>query len=165
MPFKKGQIAWNKGIKRPVFSKTDDRYKRICEICKSIYFLNPRIGIKWAIKTGRGRFCSDKCNRFHRKGIRVSPETEFIKGMTSWNRGVRGEFNGKTYDGLHDWVERNLGKPNKCEFCRTTKSKVFHWSNKSGKYETKLEDFQRLCAKCHCRYDFEKFGARKEFYI
>lgn len=122
---------------------------------------------------GRKKYCSKKCFYLFRKrpsnlvykivavnrawinkGQRLSPNTEFKKGD--------GEFHGSTYDGLHDWVERVLGKPDKCEFCGGNKH--LEWSNKSGEYKLLKNDWQRLCKKCHCRYDFEKFGARKEFY-
>ena len=82
--------------------------------------------------------------------------------QAGWNKGLRGKFTGKTKDGLHDWVERNLGKPQICEKCDSTKN--IEWSNVSGQYIKNLLDWQRLCKKCHCRYDFEKFGARKVFY-
>ena len=89
-----------------------------------------------------------------KKGQRLSPATEFKKGD--------GEFHGETFDGLHDWVERTLGRPNECEFCGSHKN--LEWSNKSGEYKPIKEDWQRLCKKCHCRYDYVKFGARKGFY-
>jgi hypothetical protein len=38
------------------------------------------------------------------------------------------------------------------------------WANKSGKYLRKQDDWLSLCKKCHCRYDWEKFGNRKVFY-
>ena len=98
------------------------------------------------------------------KGIHLSPNSEFKKGMKSWNFGFRGKFTGKTYDALHDWVERNFGKPNKCDKCKSKEAKYFEWSNISGKYKTIKSDWQRLCKKCHNRYDFENFGARKAFY-
>src|SRR3990167_6016187 len=41
-------------------------------------------------------------------------ETEVI-----WNKGKY--KNGKiSYHTLHKWVQKQLGKPNKCEFCKTT---------------------------------------------
>lgn len=104
------------------------------------------------------------------KGIHLSPESEFKKGQEPWNKGLpehlqntwKGDDVG--YDGLHDWVEKHLGKPKKCEFCGTTESRIFQWSNKSGKYKRELSDWQRLCVKCHVNYDYEQFGARKVFF-
>jgi len=104
------------------------------------------------------------------KGIHLSPKSEFKKGNTPWNKGLRDEqtngWKGSEvgYDGVHDWVERHLGKPKKCAFCGTTKEKVYQWSNKDHKYKRRLSDYQRLCVKCHHRYDYENFGARKAFY-
>lgn len=93
----------------------------------------------------------------------------FKKGSAPFNKGRLGDYlphwkgDNVSKDALHDWIENWKGKPSKCEFCGTTEGK-FQWSNISGEYKRDLNDFQRLCVKCHCKYDFEMFGARKEFY-
>jgi hypothetical protein len=121
-------------------------------------------------KSYKGNYCK-KCGYKHRirpKGLKYKllkhNPTSFVKGAIPWNKGRRSGFRGKTKDGLHDWVERNLGKAKYgvCEKCANTKN--MQWSNKSGRYLKKLTDWQRLCNKCHSRYDFEMFGARKKFY-
>ena len=58
-----------------------------------------------------------------------------------------------SYGSLHDWVKQRLGRPSKCEFCKTTTAKKFEWANKSHKYKRSLEDWIRLCTKCHSNYD------------
>lgn len=73
------------------------------------------------------------------------------------NYGWKGDKVG--YTGLHQWVRRNLGKPLKCEHCGTTEAKKFEWANKSGEYKRTLEDWLRLCTKCHRRYDLDKIYA------
>jgi len=101
--FPKGNIPWNKGIKRP--------YK--------------------------------PC--FLRRGIRVSPATEFkYKNGSGWNVV------------LHNWVKKNLGKPNKCDICGTEENRVYHWSNISGGYKKDLNDWQRCCVPCHKNYDLSR---------
>ena len=126
----------------------------------------------------RKRYCSKQClykYRVRPKGLKYvitkHNPTSFSKGNVPWNKGVilaerasnwKGDDVG--YDGLHDWVEKKLGKPRKCESCDTTEAKVYHWSNKSGKYKRVLDDWQRLCVKCHFYYDLEKFGTRKTFH-
>lgn len=69
-----------------------DKYKRICEYCSKVFYLNPRLGLNWVKKTNGGRFCSHKCYSDNRRGVRISPETEFKKGMNknkspSWKGG------------------------------------------------------------------------------
>jgi hypothetical protein len=81
-----GRTPWNKDKKNPRFSKCDERYKRICELCGEFFFLNQRTGIIWAKKSGRGRFCSDKCSRIYSRGKHRSPNTEFKPGS-------RGNYN------------------------------------------------------------------------
>lgn len=90
----------------------------------------------------------------------------FKKGFKPWHTGkkVPHQSNEKSphwkgnkvkYRGLHNWVERNLGKPDICEDCGRSglKSHFIHWANKSGKYLRKLSDWVRLCALCHKKYD------------
>ena len=58
--------------------------------------------------------------------------------------------------GLHAWLGKHLGQPNYCAYCQTTdikKAKVFQWANISHTYKRDFNDFIRLCAKCHKRYD------------
>ena len=59
------------------------------------------------------------------------------------------------YSGIHQWVERHLGKPIKCEICgkKSTKRGMIQWANKSGEYKRDLSDWMRICAKCHCKID------------
>lgn len=125
----------------------------------------------------RKKYCSKVCHyKYHgrRSGlvykIKVNNPTWFKKDCIPYNKGVAGinlpNWKGDSvgYDALHDWVERWAGKPSKCELCGSTDAKKFHWSNRSGEYKRKLSDWQRLCVKCHNKYDYEKFGARKCFY-
>lgn len=103
------------------------------------------------------------------KGIHLSPSTEFKKGIhysvaTEFKRGHGWKGDRVGYWGIHSWVEKEMGKPRKCDKCKTEKAKKYDWSNKSGKYKRDLSDWQRLCVKCHFHYDREKFGTRKNFH-
>ncbi|MEK6884664.1 MAG: hypothetical protein AABY22_33835, partial [Nanoarchaeota archaeon] len=54
------------------------------------------------------------------------------------------------YVALHSWVRRELGKPNKCDFCgrNDENQNIYEWANKSGNYLRDLNDWIRLCKKC-----------------
>jgi hypothetical protein len=69
------------------------------------------------------------------------------------NPGWKGEK--VSYDGLHRWVQRKLGRPKRCEFCGflSDNPHMFDWANKSHKYKRDLTDWLRLCRKCHNAYD------------
>lgn len=54
-----------------------------------------------------------------------------------------------SYQALHAWVARKLGKPNQCENCNTIESTRFEWANISGEYRRDLDDWVRLCISCH----------------
>lgn len=66
------------------------------------------------------------------------------------------------YRSLHHWVVTNLGQPTKCEHCDKDglTGKQIHWANKDHKYRRVLDDWIRLCPKCHGKYDKEH-GLRK----
>lgn len=61
------------------------------------------------------------------------------------------------YAALHSWIKRRKGKPDTCVKCKTSglKGRQIHWANIDGKYQRNLEDWIRLCALCHRRYDIE----------
>ena len=60
-----------------------------------------------------------------------------------------------SYRANHKWVNINLGKPDTCEHCGSTglKGHSIHWANVDHRYQRNVEDWIRLCAKCHGRYD------------
>lgn len=58
------------------------------------------------------------------------------------------------YWGVHHWIERWKGKPKKCDNCGTEKAKKYEWANVDHKYKRVLEDYIRMCTKCHRKYDY-----------
>lgn len=58
-----------------------------------------------------------------------------------------------TRSGLHAWLRRTFGKPSTCENCGTIEAKRYDWANISGKYLRDINDFKRLCVKCHKKFD------------
>ena len=63
------------------------------------------------------------------------------------------------YVPLHLWVRRHRGNPTKCEHCDRdgVTGRFIHWANKSRLYKRDLDDWIRLCAKCHYKYDRKSF--------
>lgn len=62
---------------------------------------------------------------------------------------------GAGYVALHAWVRVRRGTPTQCEMCPENRNdtKYFDWSNISGEYKRDLSDWQRLCKKCHAKFD------------
>lgn len=98
----------------------------------------------------RIKFCSRKCY------------SETLKGHTPWNKGLKGYLGGEkhykwqekpSYVAVHHWINKKLGKPSACDFCKTTMAPRFEWANVSRKYKREISDWVRLCKKCHNRYD------------
>lgn len=85
------------------------------------------------------------------KGICLNTgRTHFKKGenlgQDHWN--WKGDHVG--YAGVHSWIEKILGKPFYCMNCDLiSTSKKFQWHNLSGKYKRDINDWVRLCTKCH----------------
>lgn len=60
------------------------------------------------------------------------------------------------YSGLHEWVRKTLGRPQKCQCCSTKKARRYEWSNVSGEYRREAEDWVRLCVSCHRKEGYAK---------
>jgi len=69
------------------------------------------------------------------------------KLMEAKNAGMK-----MSYAGVHRWIKRVKGQPQECEECTTTEG-LIDWSNISGEYKRDVDDWRRLCRKCHIRVD------------
>lgn len=58
------------------------------------------------------------------------------------------------YQALHVSVQVSRGKPSICEVCGATEGR-FEWANLTGDYFN-LDDYQRMCVRCHRRFDAER---------
>lgn len=86
-----------------------------------------------------GKFCSQSCywkNMATKKG----------KGTPGWKDIV-------SYAGIHKWINREHGKPRYCEFCGSVEEKKYQWANISNLYLRDINDWMRLCQKCHSKWD------------
>ena len=99
-----------------------------------------------------------------KKGEHASTITEFKRGSRklpkaySFGSGTdnptfKGDNAGN--QAMHDWVKSNLGTPNICDICKTTKAKKYEWANKYHTYKRILEDYIRMCTSCHRNYDIK----------
>lgn len=121
-----------------------NRYQRICEYCGGIFELNIRVGLKWAIRTGRGRFCSRECVNNWKKGQHFSPKTEFQK-INDYDETVR---HPRYKDGI--WSYRKFIK-SKCEDCDATDNLRVHHLDKN-RHNNRLDNLKTLCHDCHWNY-------------
>lgn len=55
---------------------------------------------------------------------------------------------------LHYWIERNFGKPYKCEICGGKKTKRYEWANLDGNYCHDPFHWKQMCVSCHRKYDY-----------
>ena len=94
-------------------------------------------GNKWAFKVG------------HKWRFKKGHKLNIGEASGNW----KGE-NAK-YRAIHQWVSKWKGSPTTCEKCgRTNLTKQqIHWANIDHRYRRVLDDYIRLCAKCHKKYD------------
>ena len=97
------------------------------------------------------------------KGGHFTPHTEYSKKLMSIahqgkllneeNPLWMGDKVG--YNALHAWISRKLGKPDTCELCGKSGliGHQIQWASKSRKYKRDLDNWIRLCALCHYKYD------------
>ncbi len=127
-----------------------------CNTCSEVF--NARVD---SVKNGMGKFCSQHC----------MGKSYWPKGHKTWNKGLRGihfspatEFKSREwkfkgtkieYINLHQKIRKMFGTPDTCEYCNLSglTGKKIHWANKSGRYLEIRDDWLRLCAKCHHKYD------------
>ena len=57
------------------------------------------------------------------------------------------------YQALHTWVRKHKGTPMVCSHCNSKKKKKYEWANISHEYKRELDDWIRLCTKCHRLFD------------
>jgi hypothetical protein len=67
------------------------------------------------------------------------------------------------YEALHEWVRKNLPRPELCKRCNKNKSREV---SNNGTYDRNLDSWEWLCRSCHIRKDGrdhakEKNGAAK----
>ncbi len=62
------------------------------------------------------------------------------------------------YSGIHQWVRRHFGRPDRCSSCGKDNlyGRKIHWANVDGEYTKEKNNWIRLCVPCHY-----KFGHRK----
>lgn len=158
---------------------------KICITCKKHFYVIPSLNYrkncsKLCSNKYRSLYIKTFLGHHHTKKSKLSIRNK-KKGKSSWNKGIKlpnrcgknhhwfgrdcsdennpyykGDKVG--YRGLHIWVESKLGKPNFCEYCRNGKlnHRQYHWANINHKYQRKLADWIRLCAKCHRAFDTGK---------
>ncbi|MHB9161690.1 MAG: NUMOD3 domain-containing DNA-binding protein [Nitrosotalea sp.] len=88
----------------------------------------------------------------HRKKISENHADVSGKNSASW----KGDNVG--YAGIHDWIERELGKPQHCEKCGSMRPQRYEWANRSRKYKRQIDDWVRLCVSCHRFADYHRLS-------
>lgn len=155
------------GKDRKYCSRTcrDSHTTRFCLFCGKEFKTYP-----CRIKTSQVKYCSRECaghnpnNGLHEN----SRKYQFKVGHVAFSKlhpelmprgqnhkSWKGEEVG--YRGLHYWLKRQLGIPQKCCVCgkKRTSPKSIQWANIDHKYRRIVSDYVPMCASCHKKYDLK----------
>lgn len=98
--------------------------------------------------------------------IRRSEETKKkISNSQSEENGFQWKGDKAGVSAMHTWVIKWKGRPRECEVCGITTAKKFEWANVDHSYKRILDDYIRMCTKCHMAYDFEYNNGRDKYRI
>lgn len=56
---------------------------------------------------------------------------------------------GVSYDGLHKWINRHMGKADHCDNNFLHSASRYYWANISGEYKRDPSDWHQLCPSCN----------------
>lgn len=162
------RTPWNKGIKTGPNPKhslfmsnrtlSEETKEKISKSLKGIVRGKMSVEQKEKISTSKkGKIAGDKHPFF---GKKHSDSCRAVMKINRFGLG-KGERNNNwagddvEYRALHHWVNRELGRPTTCVHCEKTglKGKEIHWANKDHKYRRNINDWIRLCAGCHKKFD------------
>lgn len=125
MPFIKGHIGYNKGL------RLEGEYRNCLRCGKESWIIKSRL------LKGGGNYCSRDCS--NKSTAKRGEDSHHYKEKVG-------------YHAVHDWLYLNFGKANKCENCGSDKR--VQWAKlKEKSYERKRENFWQLCCLCHIEYD------------
>jgi hypothetical protein len=124
------------------------------------------ISTRHALSEAQKRNWSDPKYRRHQSRALRNAVTEEVRAKLRVVQGGESNPNWKgdeaSYTAKHHWVTRRLGRPHDCAHChnRGLAHMSYHWANVSGKYKRRLDDWVRLCARCHAKFDM-RTGPRR----
>ena len=76
-----------------------------------------------------------------------------LNGYKQGKKNLNWRGNKVSYPALHSWIRKYKGTPQKCEHCGRTDKKKYEWASINHSYTRNLDDWIRLCTKCHKEYD------------
>ena len=135
--FKKGQKAWNKG-KHLVHSGSFKKGHKVSKDIRDKISESKKGQLAW----NKGKKCPQFSDKYH----------------PNW------KGNNVGYFGVHIWVLKQKGNPDKCSECgkigkKTGRKWNIEWANIDHKYRRVLGDYIALCVSCHRKYDFNNFNS------
>jgi len=162
MPFEKGYKMSNETKQkiRETMKNKKGQKAHMLKIGKSTRFCKGHQHSKEVLekisKTNTGHIVSEATKQKIREtNIKIGRIPPSNYGKFKEEVGEKIELRSSTYTAIHQWVVREKGNPSKCEHCKTTEAKRFDWANTDHKYKRNLDDYIRLCVKCHRKYDKE----------
>lgn len=138
------KIPWNKS-KCPNVKLLRAKYiteKKGSHAIAPIFGVSQTLIIAWLKREGIAIRSRSEAAKITLNGVKENEANPMWKGDKA------------SYGSIHDWVRKRLGTPSRCENCGSTNGKHYEWANLDNhSCKRNLEDWIRLCAKCHRRFD------------
>lgn len=118
----------------------DGTYRLTVKICKNKLCLQPFTKSKKDTHEhfNNQKYCSISCGKV---------------GKQIGENNIKWKGDSVGYFALHAWIQRQYGKPQFCEHCKTSERRMYHWANVSKEYKRDRDDWLRLCVPCHRKFD------------
>ena len=129
----------------PFGGKIDHMNKK-CLVCGNEYFIKKS-------HAHLRKHCSRVCGGIAKRGI-PGPWTGKKRNHMVGEKNWLWKGDGAGYVAIHNWERRQLGSPQKCEWCGIDEKKRYEWANKDHTYKRDVKDWIRLCHMCHRLYDY-----------
>ncbi len=106
-------------------------------------------------KHNSGKYCTQNCYNKFRVKHNIRTSGQFKKGSNLGSNNINWAGDKASYGTVHDYISYHYGQPQICEHCDSVNlgSRKHQWANISGEYKRQREDWLRLCAKCHFKFD------------
>lgn len=154
---RKGRESWCKECSK----KRVKKYKeKECIACGGLHRLRGKCCssncVKKFLSIIRNKKCNERSEALKKKYLGLSYEEIRYRESTAYKKSA--DIKEYSYNHIHKLMSIRHGKPISCDDCKKKGEELngrwnIDWCNISGKYLLVIEDWRKLCRKCHKKFD------------